>query len=331
MILLGEIMKKYKFLFNSFRNTSLPNLIKIVKKVKKICNKKFVLFDIINCSIKYQASFYDYLEFEFYLLNDNQRKTYLTSGKNNEIIKTFNDKSYRYIFNNKDKFNNKFKKYLKRDYLNSNFTKEDLNKFIKNKDKIIAKPIDGTDNNGLKIIDCNEKNIFEKYHSYLLEEIIIQNKKLDELYDKSVNSLRVFTFYDGKSVHILQSILKIGNNSITDNFSSGGMYAFLNDLGIVITPAIDNEDNIYGIHPLSKKQILGFQIPHFDKVIKLVTDAAKEVPQIKYVGWDIAILEDDVCIIEGNSYPGVFQIKPRFSKDKVGILPKYEKIMKIKL
>lgn len=323
-------MGKYKFLFDSIRNTSLPNLIKIVKKVKKISNKKFVLFDIINCSIKYQAAFYDYLEFEFYLLNEEQRKTYLTSGKNNEIVKTFNDKSYRHIFDNKDEFNNKFKNYLKRDYLNSNFTKENLNKFIKNKDKIIAKPIDGIGGQGIKIIDCND-DIYEKYNNYLLEEIIIQNKKLDELYDKSVNSLRVFTFYDGKTVHILQSILKIGNDSITDNFSSGGMYAFLNDLGVVITPAIDKDDNIYGIHPISKKQILGFQVPLFDKVIKLVSEAAKEVPQIKYVGWDIAILKDDVCIIEGNSYPGVFQIKPRFSKDKTGILPKYEKIMKIKL
>ncbi len=323
-------MGKYKFLFDSIRNTSLPNLIKIVKKVKKISNKKFVLFDIVNCSIKYQAAFYDYLEFEFYLLNEEQRKTYLTSGKNNEIVKTFNDKNYRHIFDNKDEFNNKFKKYLKRDYLNSNFNKEELNKFIKNKDKIIIKPIDGIGGEGIKKIDCSE-NIHQKYNNYLLEEIIIQNKKLDELYDKSVNSLRVFTFYDGKTVHILQSILKIGNDGITDNFSSGGMYAFLNDLGVVITPAIDKDDNIYGIHPISKKQILGFQVPLFDKVIKLVNEAAKEVLQIKYVGWDIAILKDDVCIIEGNSYPGVFQIKPRFSKDKTGILPKYEKIMKIKL
>ena len=331
MILLGEIMKKYAFLVNSFKNTSLSNLFKIIKKVKKISNKKFILFDIIGCSIKYQAAFYDYLEFEFYLLNTNQRKTYLTSGKNNEIVKNFNNKNYRYIFDNKDEFNNKFKKYLKRDYLNSNFTKEDLNKFIKNKNKIIVKPIDKNGGQGIKIIDCNDKNIYEKYHNYLLEEIIIQNKKLDELYNKSVNSLRVITFYDGKNVHILQSILRIGNNGITDNFSSGGMYAFLNEKGIVITPAIDKNDNIYGIHPLSKKQILGFKIPLFDKVTELVEKSAKEIPQIQYIGWDIAILENEVCIIEGNSYPGVFQIKPRFSKDKIGILPKYEKIMNIKL
>ncbi len=109
------------------------------------------------------------------------------------------------------------------------------------------------------------------------------------------------------------------------------MYAFLDDKGIVITPAIDKDDNVYGIHPTSKKQILGFQVPMFDEAIKLALEAAKEIPQIQYVGWDITITKDGPCIIEGNSYPGVFQIKPRFNKSKIGILPKYEKIMKIKL
>ena len=125
--------------------------------------------------------------------------------------------------------------------------------------------------------------------------------------------------------------MKVGNNGVIDNFSSGGMYAFVDDKGVVITPAIDKDDNIFGIHPISKKQILGFKVPLFDEAIKLVLEAAKELPQIKYIGWDVAISENGPCIIEGNSYPGVFQIKPRFSKDKTGILPKYEKIMKIKL
>ena len=88
-------MKKGEFLIKSFKKTTISNLISIVKKVKKQSKKKFILFDILYCSIKYQAAFYDYLEFEFYLLNKEQRKTYLTNGKNNEIIDLFNDKNYR--------------------------------------------------------------------------------------------------------------------------------------------------------------------------------------------------------------------------------------------
>ena len=324
-------MRKIKFLIKSFKLSTIKTLLNVAKKVKKQSKKKFVIFDILYCSIKYQTAFYDYLEFEFYSLNKEQRKTYLTNGKNNQIVKMFNDKSYWHILDNKNEFNDYFKNYLKRDYLNPNFTKEDLSRFLKDKSNIIVKPVDGVGGEGIKIINSKEKDIYEKYHNYLLEEIIIQHKKLNELYSKSVNSLRIFTFYDGKDSYFLQAILKVGNNGVIDNFSSGGMYAFIDDKGVVITPAIDKDDNIFGIHPISKKQILGFKVPLFDEAIKLVLEAAKELPQIKYIGWDVTISENGPCIIEGNSYPGVFQIKPRFSKDKTGILPKYEKIMKIKL
>ena len=324
-------MKKGEFLIKSFKKTTISNLISTVKKAKKQSKKKFILFDTLYCSIKYQAAFYDYLEFEFYLLNKEQRKTYLTNGKNNEIIDLFNDKNYRHIFDNKDEFNDHFKKYLKRDFLKPNFTKEQLGRFLENKNKVVVKPISGVGGEGIKIIDPTKENIFKNYRQCLLEEVIIQHKKLAQLYDKSVNSIRIFTFFDGNKATIIQAVLKIGNKGIVDNFSSGGMYAFLDDKGIVITPAIDKDDNVYGIHPTSKKQILGFQVPMFDEAIKLALEAAKEIPQIQYVGWDITITKDGPCIIEGNSYPGVFQIKPRFNKSKIGILPKYEKIMKIKL
>lgn len=323
-------MKKTIFLLKSIKLSSLKTLFEVTKKVKQQSNKKLVVFDILKCSFKYGAAFYDYLEFEFYLLNDSQRKTYLTSGKNNQIIKTFNDKNYWHILDNKNEFNDYFQKYLKRDYLNPHFTKEQLSRFLIGKSKIIAKPIDGVGGEGIKIINSDD-NIYEKFNNYLLEEIIVQDPKLAELYDKSVNSIRMFTFFDGQEAYLLQSVLKIGNGLHVDNFSSYGMYAFLNDSGVVITPAIDKKDNIYGIHPYSKKQILNFQVPQFEQAKQLILQAAKELPNIQYIGWDVAISTKGPCIIEGNSYPGIFQIKPRFSKDKIGILPKYEEIMKINL
>ena len=323
-------MEKLNFLFKSIRKTSISRLITVYKAVKKNTKKKFILFDILYCCFKYKAAFSDYLEFEFYSLDKNQRETYLTNGKNNEIVRIFNNKDYWHILDNKAKFNDYFNKYLKREYLNPNFSKEEFNRFIVNKNEIIIKPVDGIGGYGIKKVSC--KNLkFEECNKFLLEEVIKQHDKLAELYDKSVNSVRIFTFFNGKEVFFLQAILKIGNNGITDNFSINGMYAFLNEKGVVITPAIDKNDNIFGIHPISKKQILGFKVPLFHEAVDLTLEAAKKIPQIKYIGWDIAITNDGPCIIEGNSYPGVFQIKPRFNKNKTGILPKYEQIMKIKL
>ncbi len=324
-------MKKMSFLLGSIKPTTINSLLNIRNKVKEKSNKHFILLDMIYCSLRYQAAFYDYLEFEFYAINNKQRKTYLTNGKNNEIVRTFNDKNYWYLLDDKAEFNKLYKKYLNRDFLLPNSSIEEFNNFIKNKDRVIVKPVDGVGGVGIKIVSTKEENLYEKYKDYLIEEIIIQNDKLNEIYDKSVNSLRLFTFYDGKNSYLLQSIIKFGNGNVVDNFSSGGMYAFVSDDGTIITPAIDKNDNIYESHPITKKQILGFKIPLFEEAKKTVLEASKELNEIKYIGWDVAITNDKASIIEGNSYPGVFQIKPSFSKDKTGILPKYEKIMNIKL
>lgn len=321
-------MGKYLYVLKRFNFNSVKTLFKISKKVKKISKKHFVIPDMIYCFIKYQAAFYDYLEFEFYSLKGKERATYLTNGKNNALVKKYNDKAYFHILDNKDEFNDYFKEYIKRDYLKPNFSKKNLESFLEDKEKVIVKPIDGVGGEGIEIVDSKTVlKKYDKYKSYLIEEVIKQHHKLNKLYPNSVNSIRVFSFYDGKNTHILQSILKIGNNTIVDNFSSGGMYTFLDDKGFVVAPAIDKDDNTYAKHPITNIQIVGFQVPLFKEVKELIENAAKTIPQIKYIGWDVAITDNGPELIEGNSYPGVFQIKPRFKNDKLGILPKYKQIM----
>ena len=156
------------------------------------------------------------------------------------------------------------------------------------------------------------------------------NKILSKLNKSSVNTLRIVSFYDGKKTHILNSVLKIGNGGVTDNFSSGSMYTFIKD-GEIVVPAIDNLDNIFEVHPISNQKLVGYKIPNYDKVIELVNECSKICKEGKYVGWDVAILEDDVCLIEGNCYPGIYQIKPSFLNIKEGLVKIYEQAMKIKI
>ena len=129
---------------------------------------------------------------------------------------------------------------------------------------------------------------------------------------------------------MLNSLFKIGNGGVTDNFSSGSMYTFTDDDGVIIVPAIDQDDNIYEIHPITKEKIVGFKVPLYDEACKLVIEAAKFMPTIKYIGWDVAITDKSPVIIEGNSYPGVFQIKPSLTNNHTGLIPKYQKYMNIK-
>ena len=331
-------MKKVKFLINAIMHIDYKNMFKVAKNVSKKAKKPFLIIfiDIIYCGFKYQAGYYDYQEFEFYLLNKEKRKTYLTRGINNSLVNKYNDKKYWYILQDKIEFNKRFNKYLKRDWLDLREASiDDFKKFVSNKDYIIAKELDNCGGKGIDKIKVEKnkiKSIYDKLKNnkqYLVEEIIVQNKKVSKLYDKSVNTLRLFTFYDGSEVYVINSIFKIGNNGFVDNFSSGGMYTFLDNKGKIIVPAIDQADNKILVHPTTNEKILGFNIPNFDKACKMVKEASKLIPEVKYIGWDVAILENDVCLVEGNEFPGVFQVKPSFEeKDKhTGLIPEYKKYM----
>lgn len=331
-------MDKFNYLLERIFKMDYRNMFKIVKSISKKTNKNtFIVFmDIIKCGFKYQAGYYDYQEFEFYNLNNDQRKTYLTRGKNNNIIKKFNDKSSFYKFENKIVFNKIFNKYLKRNWmvLDNNF--EEFEDFFKTNKSIIVKPIDDEGGNGVeKFIYTDKTDCKELYNKLitnnqlLIEECIKQHKDINSLYENSVNTMRMFTFYKNGESYFLQAVLKIGNGGVVDNFSSGGMYTYVSNEGIVYVEAIDRADNIYSKHPYSGKQIVGFKVPMFDKAVNLVKECAKIVPEIAYVGWDVAISENGPVIVEGNCFPGVYQVKPSLVDKKEGLIPKYNEVMKI--
>ena len=151
---------------------------------------------------------------------------------------------------------------------------------------------------------------------------------MSTLYNGSVNTLRIFTFCkDGKSYY-LNGILKIGNGGVVDNFSSGGMYAFINSEGVVDTPAIDKADNEFTVHPISNTEILGFKVPLFVEAVELVKQAHLQLPEVGYIGWDVAIGVEKPMIVEGNFYPGIFQRKASYTSGQ-GLLTEYKKYMKL--
>ena len=126
-------MRKIKYLFRTIRKMDFKNMFRIAKQVSKKAHKPYlyILFDIIRCGLKYQAGYYDYQEFEFYLLNKEERKTYLTRGINNSLVKKYNNKEYWHLLQDKIEFNTKFNKYLKRDWIDLKNT--DLNMSLQKK------------------------------------------------------------------------------------------------------------------------------------------------------------------------------------------------------
>ena len=331
-------MKSLIYKIKCFKGGTIKSIFNIVGKIHEKTNKcrLFLLIDMVFCSIKYGSGPYDYQEFEFYNLNSKERKTYLTRVKNNAIVRMFNDKEISKKFDDKVEFNKIFNEFLKRDWLYLNNNYDEFAKFCAGKDDFIAKPVGGSGGEGIELIKVKQNKIKDTYdylvsnNKLLVEEKIIQNERIGKLNKTSVNTFRIVSFFDGKETHILNVVFKIGNGGVTDNFSSGSMYTFVQD-GKIIVPAIDRDDNVFYEHPISKIKLVGYEIPNYEMAINLVKECAKKVPEVKYVGWDVAIRENDAVLIEGNCFPGVYQIKPSFVSEKVGLVPVFEKAMKIKI
>lgn len=98
----------------------------------------------------------------------------------------------------------------------------------------------------------------------------------------------------------------MGNGkSHTDNIVTGGIACYVgSETGVVVTDGLNVEGKFFSEHPFSKIRFKGFQIPRWDEAKKLVLDLAMEVPEARFVGWDVVLTENGFDILEGNIPPG---------------------------
>lgn len=329
-------MEKIKYLFGRIKNMNFKRMFSTIDEIHELSGKSkiYLFFDIINCALRYQSGYVDYLLFEMWRLNKDERKTVLTRGKNNVFVKYYNNPSYNHIFLNKNEFNEKFKKYLNREYiiLNGN-NKDEFNKFLKGKKVIFCKPTSGTHGDSMEKIVISEfkGDLYDYLYNknlILVEEVVIQCEEMNKLYPYAINTVRIITVhkYDGE-VLVVAAYQRIGNHGyIVDNYNGGGMVVPINEkTGIIEYPAVDKRKQIYYKHPMTDIPIVGFKVPKFSSAVNLAKKAAKVIDEIRYVGWDIAITDKGPVIIEGNEYPGhdIYQL-PVHRTNNIGVLPKFE-------
>lgn len=332
-------MANIKYLIKRVMHMDYKNMFNKINKIhKKTGKSRIAIFnDMKECAIKYGAGYSDYDLFEMYNLTPEERDTYITRGRNNNLIKKYNNPEYNHIFRNKAEFNTMFKDYIKRDWtLVKGISKEKVFKFMQKHPIFMAKPINGTCGKGIEKINIKDYKSLEEVYNYLtidnkeflLEEVIKQCKEVNKIYDGSINTVRIVTILnDNHEANVICAYFRIGNGRYVDNFNSGGMVAPVDEnTGIVLDKAIDKQKNLYETHPLTKAKIKGFQFPDWDKALNLVKEASYKVPELRYVGWDVCFSENGPLLVEGNEFPGhdIYQL-PEHTHDKTGIWPKFTK------
>ncbi|MDR1117300.1 MAG: hypothetical protein LBL09_03525 [Oscillospiraceae bacterium] len=300
---------------------------------------RVVIFaDMILCGFKYQAGYMDYALFEMYSKNRAQRKSILTRGKNNMYVSALNDRKKAEIFDNKPEFLRVFSQYAKRDFLVLDAADPaGLEEFAKKHGGFVVKPPGGTHGDGIKRYGADEISDYGKFcdklaagGQTLIEELVIQHDSLAGIYAGAVNTIRTVTILKDGEVHVVTAMLRIGGSgSEVDNFNNGGMVVPVEvKTGKISLPATDKAGNVYSVHPSSGAQIPGGSIPMWEECLELVKRAAKVVPEVRYVGWDVAVTPDGPLLIEGNPFPGhdIYGLPPH-TPDGIGILPDFEAVI----
>ncbi|NLO45035.1 MAG: hypothetical protein GX107_00815 [Clostridiales bacterium] len=339
-------MSKAKYIFSRLKKMDISSMLRLAAKVSERSgkNKAAVLLDMCLCGLIYQAGYTDYELFAMERASSAQRKTYVTRGINDKLVKRFNDAGSLHFFINKDEFNETFADFIHRDWMRVGGVSggetdereqvEKLARFCRGKDEIVAKPRDAMCGKGIEIISPADfdgaaslyKHLL-RISAYIVEEKIVQHPVMDTLYPGSVNTLRVVTINNGGDVSVVVSLCRVGNGGRVDNFLNGGMVTRVcSETGKLLYDAVDSKNNVYEKHPITGTVFKGFQVPMWDECKKMAREAAAVLLRVGYVGWDIAVTPSGPALVEGNEFPGhcLYQLPPH-TPDNYGILPLFEK------
>ena len=262
-------------------------------------------------SIKYNISLLEYYMFRFWEKSASERKQWAGTGFMYEYQLAMNSRKNRDLLLNKAKFLKHNAQFITHRWFcveNGDFERfrcffEQIN------GKIVLKKVSGNCGIGVQVADSSTEKIEDiislarKNKLTLAEEYIYQHKDLMRLSPSGLNTVRIFTQIVGDDVVILGTRLRISVNSNVDNLAAGNLAAVIDENSGIVTQAAVYSDITKSpetLHPVTKMEIVGFQVPLWNEIIEKVKDIALHNKENRSVGWDIAVTDMGVDFIEGN-------------------------------
>ena len=333
-------MGKFGFIFGRLKKMNFDQMKESAARVSERNGKPklFVYADMIWCGYKYAAGYVDYDVFHMDEANGKERKTYITRGVNDKYIALLNDVEYRHFFENKVEFNKAFADYIGREWIEvRGMTGQAFAQWLGDKEYIIAKPNDGMCGRGIEKLKVSDFKSVKELFDYLttdgafglVEECLAQHEDMSKIYSGCINTVRIVTLNVKGKVSIPCAFMRIGNGGSVDNFFAGGMTTPVDlEEGVLKYDAINEHGVSFSVHPTTGVDIHGFKIPMWEEAKALVLKAAEVIPQVGYVGWDVAFTPKGPVLVEGNEFPGhVFYQLPAYTFNNQGLAPVFDKII----
>lgn len=304
------------------------------KKSKKIARENNlstlpIYWDMMRSLFKFGASDENYEQYHFWEHDDKYKDSFITWRRNMAIMYKFNTPEAKELFLDKVKWNKRFAKYVKRDWLYcKESTIEIITDFLHKHEDVVLKRIDGACGVGIykykaQDILSNKKLINQIGGGIILEEVAVNAAPIRQFSPSSLNTFRFVTCIDHSGVpHIIATTFRMGNGkSHTDNFMTGGIACFVDpETGVIVTDGVNLEGKTFKAHPISGIVYKGFQVPHWAEARKLALSLALEEPKARFVGWDVVMTVHGFDILEGN-------IPPAEELTELNLKGKYHQVM----
>lgn len=299
----------------------------------------------------YGASIKEFFFYDFDNKTHDIKNTYLTQRSRLPYTYYLNDKKDFDLLEKKYEAYKLLKPFFKRDVINISDSKDYdvFCNFINKHKEFVVKPSGLSLGIGIhKVIvnsETDSKQLFKdilnegvelkKNYSHwtyanvnsdvVIEEVIEEDPVMSQVHPYSVNPFRISTVLLDGTVHFFYPRIKFGNNkNFTTNAFSGAITCGINaETGIIDTNGFTEMGNEYEVHPITGIKFQGFEIPKWDEMKSTMTQAAKLIPTIRYIGWDVVLSKRGWCIIEGN-FMGEFTNQLAYQK---GLKPEFEELI----
>ena len=321
-------------LYCLYKKTRREEMWKIAKEVSALRdrNQLMVCLDMIYCSLRFGCMFTEYNDLDFAFRTNKNRATYVTTFYDFRLYDKINAKDKRKDFRDKNKFLNNFSSLIGREWCDASVASDrEVENFVRKHGKVVLKSSCGDSGKQVCVRTFSKdaqakdlRKILEEGNYDLIEECLTNHPALSVFNPSSLNTIRIVTLNLKDKVSFLFAGLRVGaKGAEIDNISQGGAVARID----LQTGKINSR--FYGKKSSASKDALvdvedrtGEQIPCWEEVKELAAKAAKVIPEMGIVAWDICVTEQGPEIIEGNESFGCVIMQLYYGHNEPGLKPR---------
>ena len=204
----------------------------------------------------------------------------------------------------------KFRKYYKRNgvFVDKHANYKEYLDFFQNHTEFVEKAVNSSRGQAVRLIQTgdigNPKTYFEDLCSkgkYLLEEKLIQSEQLN-VFGTAINNIRVSTFNTRHGIKAVCGFFTMSRKgTFVVNATIGCVFAAIDcATGEICSDGCNEYGDRFEIHPDYGVKIKGFRLPEWDQAVTLCREIASQMPNVKYISFDLAHTTQGWDVIEMN-------------------------------